>query len=51
MTPALSESTEMYLMTVYRLTRQVSTTSTSESAATLGLSLPSVSDVSTGYRC
>ncbi len=42
--PDLSESTEMYLVTVYRLTRQVTATSTSDIAAMLGLSLPSVSE-------
>jgi DtxR family Mn-dependent transcriptional regulator len=44
MTPDLSESTEMYLVTVYRLTRRVAYASTSDIAVTLGVSLPSVSE-------
>lgn len=44
MPPDLSESTEMYLVTVYRLTRQIAYTSTSDIATTLGVSLPSVSE-------
>lgn len=44
MAPDLSESTEMYLVTVYRLTRRVAFTSTSDIATTLGVSLPSVSE-------
>lgn len=39
-----TESTEMYLVTVYRLTRTVPYTATSDIAATLGVSLPSVSE-------
>ncbi|MCG8353801.1 MAG: metal-dependent transcriptional regulator [Chloroflexales bacterium] len=44
MGPAVTESTEMYLVTVYRLTQHVTYTSTSDIAATLGVSLPSVSE-------
>lgn len=40
----LTESTEMYLVMVYRLTRNVPYTSTSDIAAALGVSLPSVSE-------
>lgn len=40
----LTESTEMYLLTVYRLTRNAPHTSTSDIAASLGVSLPSVSE-------
>lgn len=40
----LTESTEMYLVMVYRLTRNVPYTSTSDIATALGVSLPSVSE-------
>jgi DtxR family Mn-dependent transcriptional regulator len=39
-----TESTEMYLITVYRLTRNAPSASTSDIAAMLGISQPSVSE-------